>query len=103
YLRIERVETVRTVHFHWMLGYPWEAPTHVIALQAFSKLKNLQKLCILGNADGMIDLKRVKLISEALWNQKKEIFLPFFRKFNFIFTASILGADSCANPYFETL
>lgn len=90
YLRIERLETIRTVHFHWILGYPWEAPTHSTALQAFAEMKNLQKLCILGQSIGLIDCTGMKLIEERLWCEKKKIFTPYFRKLQFIRDVDII-------------
>jgi hypothetical protein len=53
-------------------------------MDAFAAMKSLQKLCILGCADGLIDCTGMKLIDEALWNEKKDIFIPLFRKFKFI-------------------
>jgi hypothetical protein len=75
---------IRRFHFQWALGYPWSAPCHTTALETFASLKNLRKLCILGISDGLIDSTSMKLISVTLWQQKKELFVPHFRKFHFI-------------------
>jgi hypothetical protein len=84
YLLKPRVESVRTAHLQLSLGYPWEAPNHRIALEAFAHMKALQKLCILGRSDGMVDCSDGNLIDPNLWERKKHIFLKLFRNFLFI-------------------
>jgi hypothetical protein len=66
------------------LGYPWEAPCHRIVLEAVAHMSSLQKLCVLGRSDGMIDCSDGTLIEKELWEEKKGIFLALFRRFSFI-------------------
>lgn len=54
-------------------------------MDAFAGMKSLQNLCILGQSGRInYDSKRTELIDENLWNAKKYLFIPRFRKFDFI-------------------
>ncbi|KAH8689421.1 hypothetical protein BGW36DRAFT_390840 [Talaromyces proteolyticus] len=84
FLLKERLQVIRSVHFQLNLGYPWGAPNICISLEAIASLKSLQKLCIVGRADGMVDSKHQDLIDAELWKNRKHILLPLFLKFAFI-------------------
>ncbi|KAE8549428.1 hypothetical protein TMatcc_000428 [Talaromyces marneffei ATCC 18224] len=84
FLLHQRLQTIRSAHFQLNLGYPWTAPFIGTALEVYAQLRALQKLCIVGIGEGMIDSKHADVIDAELWKERKHILIPLFRNYSFI-------------------
>lgn len=83
YLLTQRLHSIRTFHCTLQLGYPWHVQR--LPLQALAQLRGLRRLRIDGVIDsGLVDSKKMEIISRELWKEKRGEIVPWVRKLDFV-------------------